>query len=394
MLKINNKYSFYLPILLLIFLCFIELLFLIKTPYSLFHSRGVHIPNVDYIATTNGDLTPEDIFITKQPRESRYVTDQYGARNILMPPNADILIYGESFGYGAGIGHEFTPAVQLSEQTGLNAVVAPSQYEPLEDKENIIEKALYTIKYKDPTNPKVILLIYVDHFVWDFKGKLKFSEMLNKSEPDIQESNTLKRISSYHSKLKNYFATKSPLTIFSRKFKSFIKKNLKISLNYFSLYSMKSNEKYLINNSKVIGLRALPANLNIPEIKNKSFGQILKIAENHKKLYEFGLSNNVLVVPLIVPDKSLAYFNQINGTNFYSEFPGVIFEEILKSYSIPVVSVYPEFLEAIESEFKNDGDSVYWGDDTHWNGLGIEISMRKAGQEIMRLTNQNTQIDR
>jgi len=389
--KLINKYSFYFPIFLLIFLCFIELWFLIKTPYSLFYSRGVHIPNVDYIATTNGDLTPEDIFITKLPRESRYVTDQYGARNIFMPQSADILIYGESFGYGAGVGHELTPAVQLSKQTGLSAVVAPTVYEPLKGKENIIEKALYTIKYKDPTNPKVILLIYVDHFVWDFNGKLNFSEILNKSDHSIQKLNTLQRISSYHAKVKNYFAKNSPLTIFSRKFKSFIKTSLKRSLNYLSLYSMNSNDKYLIKGSEVIGLRPLPAGLEIPEIRRKSFDQILKIAENHKELYEFGLSNNVLVVPLIVPDKSLAYFNQINGTNFYSEFPGVIFEEILKSYSIPVVTVYPEFLEAIDSEFNNDGDPVYWGDDTHWNSFGIEISMKKAGQAIMQLTNQNSQ---
>ena len=148
---------------------------------------------------------------------------------------------------------------------------------------------------------------------------------------------------------------------------------------------MGTNEKYYQNGSEVIGFRTLPAGLNIAKIRDNSYEKILKIAENHKNLYEFGLENNVLVVPLIVPDKSLAYYNQINETDYYSEFPGVIFEEILKSYSIPVVSVYPEFLETIQTEFNENGDSIYWGDDTHWNALGIKISMMKAGEIIKKL---------
>ena len=39
---------------------------------------------------------------------------------------------------------------------------------------------------------KLKVFIYVDNFVWDFEGKLKFSEMLNRSEPFIQELNTFK----------------------------------------------------------------------------------------------------------------------------------------------------------------------------------------------------------
>ena len=60
----------------------------------------------------------------------------------------------------------------------------------------------------------------------------------------------------------------------------------------------------------------------------------------------------------------------------------IIFEDILRSYSIPVVSVYPEFLEAVRNELTKNGEPVYWGDDTHWNGLGIKISMMKAGEKI------------
>jgi hypothetical protein len=388
MLKTLKKYSLYIPVSVLLLLCIIEGWFLIWTPYSYFYSRGVHTPNIDYIATTYGDLVPEDIFITKHPRESRYVTDQYGARNIYMPPNVDILIFGESFGYGAGIGHELTPAAQLSKLTGYSTAVAPIHYEPLMDKENIIEKALHTIKHSDPVQPKVILLIYVDHFTWDWFGQLYFSDMLNKSEIISQKKNFFQELTLYHSKVKEYFSNNSPITIFSRKFKSYIKKSLKRILNHLSLYSMGTNEKYYQNGSEVIGFRTLPAGLNIAKIRDNSYDKILKIAENHKNLYEFGLQNNVLVVPLIVPDKSLAYYNQINGTDYYSEFPGVIFEDILKSYSIPVVSVYPEFLKAIKSELNNNGAPIYWGDDTHWNALGIKISMKKAGEAIEMLINK------
>ena len=49
------------------------------------------------------------------------------------------------------------------------------------------------------------------------------------------------------------------------------------------------------------------------------------------------------------------------------------------------MSVYPEFLEAIRSEFNKNGHPVYWGDDTHWNALGIRISMMKVGEAIKML---------
>ena len=92
MRKVLDKYALFIPGALLLIFCLVEWWFFISTPYSYFYSRGVHTPNVDYVATSYGDLTPEDIFITKYPRESRYITDQYGARNINMPPNVDVLI--------------------------------------------------------------------------------------------------------------------------------------------------------------------------------------------------------------------------------------------------------------------------------------------------------------
>ena len=161
MQKLLNKYAFFIPGLLLLIFCLIELWFFIFTPYSYFYSRGVNFPNVDYETTTYGDLTPEDIFITKQPRKARYVTDKYGSRNIDIPSSVDILILGESFGTGAGVSHEHTPAVQLSELTGLSSVVAPPVYDPLKSS-NIFEKAVYTIRHSDPVKPKIILMIYID----------------------------------------------------------------------------------------------------------------------------------------------------------------------------------------------------------------------------------------
>jgi hypothetical protein len=384
MRKALDKYALFIPGIVLLIFCLAEWWFLISTPYSYFYSRGVHTPNVDYVATTYGDLTPEDIFITKHPRESRYITDQYGARNIFMPSKVDVLIFGESFGYGAGVGHEYTPAVQLSKLTGYSTAVAPELYDPFRGK-NIIGKAIYTIRHSDPVEPKVVLIFYIDNFLWDWVGGLDVPKMIRGSEKHSYEISFSKKLDLFHTDLKKYISDNSPVTILTRKFKSYLKKSLKRALNYFSLYSMGNNKTYYQNGSEVIGFRPLDNGFDISKIKENSYDKLQNFADAHKQLYEFGLQNNVLVVPLIIPDKSLAYYNQINDTNYYSEFPGVILDEIIKSFSIPVVSIYPEFLEAIQTEFNENGDSIYWGDDTHWNALGIKISMIKVGEIIKKL---------
>jgi hypothetical protein len=384
MQKLLNKYAFFIPVLLLLIFCLIELWFFIFTPYSYFYSRGVNFPNVDYETTTYGDLTPEDIFITKQPRKARYVTDKYGSRNIDIPSSVDILILGESFGTGAGVSHEHTPAVQLSELTGLSSIVAPPVYDPLKSS-NIFEKAVYTIRHSDPVKPKVILMIYIDKFLWDTYGELDVQKMIKNSEKKTYDISFFQKISLFHIRAQNYLFNNSPITIFSRKFKTYLKTSLKRSLNYFSLYQMGDNKKYYQNGSEIIGFRPLPNEMDISRIKEKSYYQIQNIANSHKQLYEFGLQKNITIIPLIVPEKSLAYFNQINKTDYYSEFPGAILEDIIKSYSLPVVSVYPEFLEAINNQFNKNGEPVYWGDDTHWNALGIRISMMKVKELIKTL---------
>tara|TARA_B100000795_G_C22788932_1_gene435969 strand:- start:208 stop:1374 length:1167 start_codon:yes stop_codon:yes gene_type:complete len=387
MRKVLDKYALFIPGMLLLTFCLIEWWFYIYTPYSYFYSRGIHEPNVDYIATTYGDLTPQDIFITKQPRDSRYVTDQYGGRNISMPKKTDVIIFGESFGYGAGVGHELTPAAQLFKLTGYSTIVAPEVYGPFKNK-NIIERAIYTIRNSDPSEPKVILMLYIDKFLWDWQGGLDVQKMIKDS--DIKPSSSKKlKLELWHNDIKEFIFNNSPMTILSRKFKSYIKINLKRALNYLSFYSMDNRKKYYQTESGVIGFRELDANLDISKIKTDAFSQIHDFANAHKFLYEFGLKNNVVVIPLIVPDKSLAYYNEINKTNYYSQFPGVILEEIIKSFSIPVVSVYPEFLDAVQNEFNNNGKPVYWGDDTHWNALGIKISMMKVGEEIKLVIDKN-----
>jgi len=160
---------------------------------------------------------------------------------------------------------------------------------------------------------------------------------------------------------------------------------LKRILNYFSLYSMGSNNKYFETDKGVIGFKELPSYFDLTKVTSESNKRISEFADAHRKLYEFGLDNNILVVPLIIPEKSLAYFNQINNTNYYSEFPGVILEEMISSMSLPVVSLYPEFLDSIHNEVNRNGDQVYWGDDTHWNALGIKISMEKTRDLIKTL---------
>ncbi len=386
MKKLLNNNALFIPLFILFLVCIVEWCLYIWTPYSYFYSRGTQTPNVDYVATTRGDLVAEDIFATKQPRQARYITDQYGSRNINFLSEPDVLIFGESFGQGAGIGHEFTPAVQLSELTEYSVVVAPQLYDPFTGK-NIIENALHVIMHQDPAKPKFILLIYIDSLLWFWDHEYDFEKIIKSTKEYSVKKDLFSKILINHNKLKNYISDYSPITIISRKFKTFIKVKVKILLNYFSLYSM-DDKKYLQTNNGTIIFDPIPNEIDISNMKNSSYDKLQKLANTHKQLYNLGLENDVVVIPLIIPDKSFAYYNERNNTDYYSEFPGVILENYIKSLSLPVVSVYPEFLEAVYNELNNNGEPVYWGDDSHWNRLGIEIAMEKVGKKIKELDNK------
>ena len=61
MKKFFDKHALFAPLLIILLLCVIEWCLYIWTPYSYFYSRGTQTPNVDYVATTRGDLVAEDI---------------------------------------------------------------------------------------------------------------------------------------------------------------------------------------------------------------------------------------------------------------------------------------------------------------------------------------------
>ncbi len=383
MKNVVSKYVIFFPAAVFLLICLVEWGLWVWTPYSYFYSRGVHFPNVDYVATTYGNLVSEDIFISKYPRKSRYVTDQYGARNLNMPSNTDILIIGESFGAGGGTSHENTPAIQLSKQTGLSVVTSPIEY-GLSYGNNIIENAVYVIKHSKPVLPRVILLIYVDNFLWDWNQDIDYELEIKKViNAKSQKKLFLKDLKEYFIRFKKHISDNSPVTILSRKFKSFIKVSFKNILNYFSLYTPNNKKNYFESNGEIIGFAPLPGDLS--EINIGAQGKLKNIASAHKYLYQFGLKNNILVIALIVPFKYLAYYNKINNVNYYSNYPGVMFEKILQSMSIPTVSVYSEFIAATNYEIEHNGAPVYWRDDTHWNDYGINLSMRKVKGKLIDL---------
>ena len=155
MARFKKNYLILFTPLVLISIALTEWVLWIWTPYSFFYSRGSHAPNIDYQATTYGDLSPEDIFITPKPREARYVTDQFGARNSQNYENVDILIMGESFGTGAGNGHELAPAYQLSKYTNLSVAVSPTVgYEPFSDT-SLLERVTFVIETSKPISCNV-----------------------------------------------------------------------------------------------------------------------------------------------------------------------------------------------------------------------------------------------
>jgi len=384
MRKYIEKQIFVIPILVWALLCMSEWYMWIDTPYSYFFIRGINKPNMNYETTTLGDLvyfTPANsVYITPIPRKSRIITDKYGVRNSKFYDESDIVIIGDSFAAGAGCSHEDIPAVQLSNISRKRAINFSGERTYLSTM-TPYERIAYMIKYNKPIASNVFVHIIHDFELleapYNYYPDKKINKIVN-GDFVYREKRFIERFSDFKKNINDY----SPITIISRKIKT---KILTVAAKLFhklGLYNIDDKVKLHLNGN-VYGFNKIPARSLNYSIEDKKFKQISKSLES---LHLLARKNGYVFLPVIIPRKAVAYNKYSSDTVKISGYGHAqVLIDWLEKRDIPFVFSHPELFAAVDEEILHGGQSVYWGDDSHWAPYGINIVMRLIADKLQEM---------
>ncbi len=358
------------PIAVWVLLCLAEWGMWLKPPYAFFYARGVRVPNVSYHATTVGDLVAGNIFVTPVPRVCWYVTDRYGTRNTFLPKEADILIFGDSFAYGAGNSHEDTPSVQLSRITGKKVILTghPHSFKA----SGSMDIAAYLIKHQWPLRGKVFLYFTLDGDLleppWKVDPAIAVKEVFAPTG-NVTSYTWREKFNDFKKYVRDY----SPQAIIARKLKTnFETKTLSFLYQHKVFARQSKSLDYLDHDGKVYGFIK-----TWPEIEkfDPQTPKLVQTVNGLKMLHDEARKLGVVFIPVIIPRKQIVYHKYINdGIHIDGYGPGQILYDRLKKTGVDAVFLHPAIFKAVREEMEQGQKAVYWSDDTHWSPYGIAIA--------------------
>lgn len=276
--------------------------------------------------------------LVKQPRKMRFITDNYGFRNNKYTlEESEIILVGDSLIIGHGNTQEDIPANQLSEISSLK--VASIAYVGDPDHYEIFVKDHFNILNK---NSKIILFYFEGNDFYENKDiHIPLNILLRKKYLHMEVNKDRILFRKIYSK-KNTFTRKIRTITHSINRKLIYVDQLskveyhKVGNKYMAFhknYSNRQNETYIFKNSEIL---------------------------------------NKIIAVFLIPPKSKTYAKFINK-NFSNE-RFLFLKDKYNAFDIPVIDL-TELLTKKADDLLRDDKYIYWRDDTHWNSLGIKISM-------------------
>ena len=340
----------------------------VQMPYGDIYSLGRNFHN--------GNI--EEI---KEPRSVFFKTDKFGLRNNVSLNDAEIILVGDSFIVANGVSQEDMPSSVLSKK--LKRKVANIAYPGTpENYENLLTK--FKKELKDNVS------IYIFYFEGNgFYIKNNFLDNIENTKLNDEDNKKI---------LKKFFYKS---WVFYQTFE-----------NYKDIYLTKiypSNQTFF----KIIRRQSHKINQKIFNFaykfyKKKVFNEDLQKIEKTQSVLinnkEVGFYNPYILNTQIKDDLNTHIFNdqyllkKIKGIiliptkyRIYSSFFGkeinhnAAFNLLKKEYSslgIPVYSLTNILKKESLKRIKNN-EFVFWRDDTHWNPIGIEVSMNEIKKYII-----------
>jgi len=333
---------------------------------------GFYAPNVnDLIAQPFGDLYVidggENLLreIVKEPRSVVFKTDRYGFRNdSTQLEKADIVLVGDSFIVANGVTQNQIPSTALSKilHKPVASIAIPS--DPT-DYENHILRFLPKLK----PSAKIIVFYFEGN---DFPDRASTEEKFTSSIYSSKNYTANKYFGQYLAleKIKDYYLSliipKSNMLIRQIRAKSHV-----LNEWLFRYYTG-------INSNKVTYIKVGG--------KYMAFytPYILATKISQDDLYIFKNPDVTKRVASIyfVPTKYRVYSKALND-NSLSDSSFENLKSKYKDLKIPVFNL-SECLEYAALSALKENKYLFWRDDTHWNGEGIDVAMHCVAKKLQQ----------
>jgi len=323
--------------------------------------------------------TYDDIEKIKEPREIIFKTDSNGFRNNYEINDSEIILSGDSFIFASATSQEDMPSSLLSKKikkrvSNIAFPGHPEHYEKL------------LIKYKKEYSKDTPILVFYfegNDFVQKNSNINKADNISKNKTDNISKNKKSYNLKDILLKIDNYY-----------NFLEF-KKDKYLNIIYPSnqvFFRLIRKESYKINFKIRELIKEKIFNKTKKYIRVKTFNLFTKEIGFLKEYMDLKYSENF--ENYVFKDADL--IKQIKGVYFiptkyrvYSSFLGIslnnnAFNSLKKSYSllgIPVYDLTPSLVRRA-NEISSKKEFVFWRDDSHWNGAGIDAAMDKVADTL------------
>jgi hypothetical protein len=293
-----------------------------------------------------GDLT-NMTFLPQfcEPREDFWQTDDWGYRNEVPNDHPDILLFGDSFAFGAGMAQKFDPANQISESLHKSVYNGAGKIEL-----NYLRWQLDHLKIK----PKTVLYFHLE------RHRIGANEIKEWDKP------LAGGISGEAQTFWDTFSRYDPFKIVAGRME---KRWLipRVFPNRFVTLA----PQYELENGRTFLF--LPSSVNL--YGNPRKGDLKTETESFLRLKEVLAERKVGLVVVLIPEKFNVYAGLLKTPPKPLEGSASYLDNLdveLKKRGVVSVDMLPVFkLRAAEALKKNG--YIYFPDDSHWNPIGVKI---------------------
>jgi hypothetical protein len=292
-------------------------------------------------------------------RHEHFETDPWGWRNDRKTWESEppVMVYGDSFAYGAGVSQELAPSAQLAELLGRPVYNGAAKTELnylrwlLDHRRRPPERLVYF--YMERQSPSEAALK-----VWD---------------RPIDENSRLEALKIWWKDVTRY----NPLDILVSRFD---KKWLTPGLwpnryeKSFPVYHLLGGRPLLFNPESVA------------KFGDPRRSELPRVAGFLKGLRRLCESRGVQLTILLIPEKYSVYAGLLEDPSIPAGLGPAYLDLLagaLEAEGLDVVNALPAF-QTEAAKALDQGKLIYWSDDTHWNPDGIRLAMSLVAERLKR----------
>lgn len=303
---------------------------------------GAFYPSQYLDKIEKGDLGPHTKFAVDH--RAVWQTDKYGMRNVTPKDHYDIIVLGDSTASGAGLSQEETLSSRVEALTSLNTYSYTN---------GSIQDFLRDERFSNEQQPKIIIQSSMERML----PSIGLPEDLSLIKPVPLSVMDHLRLNSFFSHTAIFFDRAFDPTLFK-----FIK---------FKLTGHKSHF-YTYEHDGILFISGDSANEAIAE---EQLAQAIAALTSYSRQLT-ALGYRFIFVP--APNKENIYYSMLP-----SQTKPVFLQKLiagLRQAGVEVVDTQTLF----DTKFNKHGPVMYHSDDTHWNGLGVNLAAEAIAELLKK----------